>query len=59
MPDYKPEFRNSLSLDLSFDTAHSENKAAETFASNYLIALKNLTLGVIINNLHASSNFDL
>jgi hypothetical protein len=48
MPDYKPEFRNSLSLDLSFDTAHSENKGAETFASNYLIAFKNLTLGAII-----------
>lgn len=48
MPDYKPEFRNSLSLDLSFETAHSENKAADTFASNYLTAFKNLTLGVII-----------
>ena len=48
MPDYKPEFRNSLSLDLSFDTAHSENKGAEKFASNYLIAFKNLTLGAII-----------
>lgn len=48
MPDYRPEFRNSLSLDLSFETAHSENKAAETFASNYSIAFKNRALGVII-----------
>lgn len=36
MPDYKADSKDSLWIDLSFDTIHSENKAAE---SRHLIAI--------------------
>lgn len=48
MPDYNPESRNSLSLDLSFDTAHGKNKAADAFAAIICQRFKHLTLGATI-----------